>query len=236
MIVTIGDLADGLSKLASIIQDTKVLVKAINDGRDFLKAQNPQAIPKFAALLVEVRATVVGLANVTRIVSDFKFNASDDLSQAETVRFNNYMMERRGMVTALKEGGIKSLKGNCEQIMRIREDLQSQAGKRNMASMFGLLGGKQQERIYKLSEVLVNFYGADLEIIKTIEDMLKLSEAAVEDVQSALLDGNGMMQGYNIPKAASRLQFYSDLYKKSQAQLDILLTDIDDQVKALSAS
>src|SRR4051794_36136939 len=101
-IVSVKDVADGLALLAAIVRDTRAIVQAVNDGRAFLKSQSPQTIPTLVALLEEIQITIVGLAEVAKLLTGFAFNQSKAMSDAETVRFNNNLIKRHAKVKKLR--------------------------------------------------------------------------------------------------------------------------------------
>lgn len=226
----VSELADGVRLLAGIVRDTREIVQAVSDGRAFLEAKHPEAREDFAALLGQMRVTVVGLAKVTKLLGAFRFNPA--VADSETTRFNSYIVERRELVTELR-GNISALKGNCTEIRRLRDELDGQAAKRNKWSLFGLLGSKAQERSIELSGILSEFYGADERMIAAIEEMLDLANAAVDDVDTALGDP-GYARSFNVERAAGRLNTYAAVFKESQDQLDQLVADIDAQVRELT--
>lgn len=230
----VAEVADALSMLSRIVRDTRDIVDAVNDGRAFLKAKSPDAIPSLTALLEQMQVTVVGLAEVTKLVSGFRFNAAVSMSDAETVRFNDYVVARAALVAELR-GQIKNLKGSSTKVRLLRDDLDRRAGEKNMTSLFGLLGGKARERSLELSNILSQFYGADEEMINAIKDMLKLANGAIADVTAALGKKDDMLYGMYVPRAASRLKFYAKTFQQSQEELDQLVDDLDAQIRALEA-
>ena len=233
-VVSVKDVADGLALLAGIVRDTRAIVQAVNDGRAFLKSQSPQTIPTLVALLGEIQVTIVGLAEVAKLLTGFAFNQSKAMSDAETVRFNDYLIKRQARVKKLR-GQISSLKGSCDKINLLSAEVERDAGRRNMKSMWGLLGAKVRLRSKDLSRTLSDFYGADQKIILAIEDLLRRADDAILDIQGALGEP-GYMYGINVPIAAARLQLYAAAFKQSEEQLDQLVEDINIQVKALKAA
>lgn len=233
-VVSVKDVADGLALLAGIIRDTRAIVQAVNDGRAFLKSHSPQTIPTLVALLEEIQVTIVGLAEVAKLLTGFAFNQSKAMSDAETVRFNHYLIKRQAKVKKLR-GRIRSLKGSCDKINQLRAQVERDAEGRNMKSIWGLFGTKVRLRSKELSQTLSDFYGADQKIILAIEDLLRLADDAIEDIRGALGEP-GYMYGINVPIAAARLQLYAAAFKQSDEQLDQLVEDINLQVRALEAA
>jgi hypothetical protein len=51
------------------------MVDAVNDGRKYLRSKHSKAQAEFAELLAQMQATVEGLADVTGVISRFRFSA-----------------------------------------------------------------------------------------------------------------------------------------------------------------
>jgi hypothetical protein len=224
-------IADAVALLAGVIRNTRELVRAVQDGRAFLQKHHPDAGPLFAELLSQMSLTLVGLAEVTKVVTAFRFVASDTGADRELARFNDYVVERKAKVAELRRN-IRRLKGSSGKVVALSEKLDAQADSPGWGSMFGLLGDKARRRSAELADALQTFYGADERLVEAIEQMLAIDEAALADVEDALGPA-GMYRPEGVTIAAARLHTYAAAFREPQAELDELVEEIGDQVDAL---
>jgi hypothetical protein len=117
--VLVTEVADVVRTLADVVRNTREIVDAVNDGRKFLAAKHPEAQKDFAELLSQMQLTVEGLAEVTKVISGFRFvtdmrTLDRDTADRELARFNDYVIEQKADIARLKNR-IRELKADCEK-------------------------------------------------------------------------------------------------------------------------
>lgn len=228
----IRELADSIHLLAEIVQDTRELAKAINDGREYLTRQHPEAKNDLSNMLSEMQTTVEGLASVTSVVTGFRFTTKGAAVDFEPARFNRYVIDQKEKVTSLR-GKISKLKGSCDKVGQARDKLNELAGDKNdWTAMFRLFSSKRREMDARLASSLSNFYADDQRMLDLIETVLHLSEVALSEADEALGPA-GTASPDSIGTAAAVLGVYSAAFKQSEADLTALVETLQDSVKAL---
>jgi len=234
--VAIKDVAEVIKMLGDVVKSTREIVKAVNDGTDYLKTRFPDARDDLASLLAQMRTTITGLANVTKVISAFRFvyhGSHIDRSTAdrELARFNQYTIEQKVGIELLRTN-IGALKANCEKVRELRDKLDARTSSRAWGAMFGLLGEKAQKRQADLHSVISNFYADDQRMIEHIKTTLSLAESAIDDVNGSL-GPPGTMNPYLLPDAATLLGTYAVLFKGPTARLRGLAEDLEATGEAL---
>jgi hypothetical protein len=228
----VSEVAAAVGMITDVVRNTRTLVAAVNDGRAYLRSNHPDAAPQFADLLGQMETTLIGLADVTALISDFRFVPEEPATAAEAARFNNLVIERQQLVAKLG-GEIRTLKGSCEKLRKLRDTLDERSGERRWGSMFGLLGDKARQRSAELAGTVSNFYADDQRMIDAIQQMLQIAQRAMEDV-SAALGPPGFAYPHNVPDAATVLGTYATVFTPLKGQLDALIESLDDTVKSLT--
>jgi hypothetical protein len=72
-VTVVREVADALKMLTDVINNTRDIIDAVNDGRKYLASKYPDARGDLAKLLDQMEITVVGLADVTKILTGFQF-------------------------------------------------------------------------------------------------------------------------------------------------------------------
>ncbi len=80
----VSEVADVIRMLADIVKNTRGIVDAVNDGRKFLASRHPEAQQDFSDLLGQMQRTVEGLAEVTKVISGFRFVSDGGTVDRET--------------------------------------------------------------------------------------------------------------------------------------------------------
>jgi hypothetical protein len=218
----VREVADVIKMLGDVVKGTREIVEAVNDGRKFLAARHPEAVKDFADLIGQMQLTVQGLADVTKVLSGFRFVTDGDAldlesAHSELARFNNYVIAQKADISALKNR-IRELKADCEKVRILRDKLDAATETRTYGSLFGLFGNKARKRSMELSSILGNFYADDQRMIELVQLTLELAENGIRDVESAL-GPPGVANPYNVPTAAETLGIYAVLFKDPQKQL-----------------
>jgi hypothetical protein len=231
-VTIVREMADAINLLADLVRNTRELTKAINDGRDYLASQHPDAKKDLAEMLTEMQRTVEGLADVTSVVTGFRFTTAGAAVDFEPARFNKYVITQKKKVTKLR-GNISILKGSSGKVGKARDKLNELAGdKRDWTAMFRLFGTRRRQMDTRLAGTLSNFYADDQRIIELIETILKLSQAVLKEADKALGPA-GMASPDQVRTAAAVLNIYADAFKQSEADLEGLIKTLEESVDAL---
>lgn len=229
----VREIADAVKLIADVVRNTRELVDAVNDGRAYLASRHPDASGDFAKLLTQMQLTTEGLAEVTKVVSGFRFEVEDGKAvRGEVSRFNAYVVEQNKAVVSLS-GRIKELKADCEQVRHLRDDLDARSKNRGPGSMFGLLGVKSRRQAQNLAGALSNFYADDQRMIDAIVSILKIAEQALNEVDSEL-GPPGTAYADNVNAAATILRLYAGAFVDSRKQLESMVDALDKAARALA--
>jgi hypothetical protein len=91
----VREVADAIELVAKTIQNGRQIIAALHDAQAFLSSRYPSANEDLAGLLTEMRKTLLGLARVSDVVTDFRFTVSGPARDLEPARFNDLMIERK---------------------------------------------------------------------------------------------------------------------------------------------
>jgi|SRR6516162_2701502 hypothetical protein len=232
------EIAESIKLLGDVVKSTREIVKAVNDGSEYLKPYYPDARGDLSNLLSQMQLAIVGLADVTKVFSGFRFVVAGDSVDWEAAasdlrRLNDYLIDQRVLAASLK-GSIGTLKANCEEVKRLRDKLDARTTTKTWGSMFELFGSKARMRSQELSSALSNFYADDKEMIKLLSDSLDLAEKAVIEVENAL-GPPGTQDPYKVPIAAQTLGIYAEIFRTTQEQLDTLAKDLSNTSTAFAS-
>jgi hypothetical protein len=229
----VREVADAVKLIADVVRNTRELVDAVNDGRAYLASKHPDASENFAKLLTQMQLTMEGLAEVTKVISGFRFEIEEGKAvRGEVSRFNAYVVEQSKAVTSLG-GRIKDLKADCEQVRYLRDDLDARSKNRGPGSMFGLLGVKSRRQAQDLASKLSDFYADDQRMIDAIVSILTIAEQALNEVDSEL-GPPGTAYADNVEAAATILGLYAGAFVESRKQLDVLVDALDKAARAVA--
>jgi hypothetical protein len=235
----VSEVADVIKMLGEVVNNTREIVDAVNDGRKFLASRHPEAQQDFSDLLRQIQRTIKGLAKVTKVVRSFRFVSGGGTIDRETAdrelaRFNDYVIKQKEDIAKLKNQ-IRKLKANCDKVRVLRDKLDARTKSRSWGSLFGLFGAKAQQRSLELHGTLSNFYADDQRMIELFRLTLELAENAIKDVEGAL-GPPGIANPYSVPAAASILQIYAVLFDAPQNELHRLADILGDAQTALRPS
>jgi len=226
--LSVRDIADGVKLIGDVIDSTRTILEAINDGKKYLEREAPDTKRYWADLMQQMQLTVTGLAEVTGVVSGFSFgfDASGDPRESDLDRFNNYVISQKAKVAALK-GRARQLKGSSRKVRELRGILNNYTGNPGWSSMWGLLGKKGRHDAESLASLLGNFYADDMRLADTIDAMIEFSEHAIAEVDNTL-GPPGQKYASNIPIAAEVLGVLADTFAERQRILDDLVLRLDE--------
>jgi hypothetical protein len=232
----VKEIAESIKLLGDVVKSTREIIKAVNDGREYLKRYYPDAQGDVSGLLQQMQRAIEGLASVTKVFSGFRFVISGSAVNTVTAsrdlaRLNDYLIAQRENVSRLK-GKIRKLKADCDKVRQLRDKLDARA-KTKTGSMFKLFGLKAQKRAQELYSALSDFYADDQRMIDLISDNLKLAEQALTEVEDTI-GPPGTANPYNVPMAAQVLGLYAVLFRNSHGDLETLADELNDARVALT--
>lgn len=233
----IKEIAESIKLLGDVVKSTREIIKAVNDGREYLKRYYPDAQGDVSGLLQQMQRAIEGLASVTKVFSGFRFviagtSVNTVTANRDLARLNDYLIAQRDNVSRLK-GKIRELKADCDKVRQLRDKLDARAKTKTWGSMFKLFGLKAQKRAQELHSALSEFYADDQRMIDLIGDNLKLAEQALAEVEDTL-GPPGSASPYNVPMAAQVLGLYAVLFRDSHSELETLADDLNDARMALT--
>jgi len=229
---TVKDVAELLSQLAKIVKDTHSILKAITDGKEYLKRRFPSSSSDFSQLLLQMQITMEGLAKVTAVAQNFRFTmGSDEAKERDLARFNNHVIKHQKQVELLRDD-IKSLKNDCDEIRKIRDELTDKKKGSSWSRMFGLVGLRASRKRDELTSAISNFYADDQAMIYIFEEALKLTDSALREVNEELGPPGHAYVG-NVPNAARILGVYADLFEGPHAALRVLADELGKAAETL---
>jgi hypothetical protein len=220
--VSIKDIADVIKMLGDVVESTRKIVEAVNDGKKFLALNYPNAQQDFGNLIGQMQKAIEGLAKVTSVMSNFRFVTSREITDfatanSELTRFNDYIIKQSTDIDALRNE-IRSLKANCEKVRELRDQLDAFSQERSWGSLFGLLGDKARQRSIELHQPISNFYADDQRMIELLTQTLDLAVSAIGDIGD-VIGPPGMANPYNVPNAAALLGTFSTLFSEPNKAL-----------------
>jgi len=234
---SVSDVAEVIRMLGDVVRKTREIVETVNDGRKFLAAQHPEAKGDLTELLAQMQLTVEGLAEVTKVVSGFRFVTTGKVidrgtADRELARFNDYVIEQKKDIAKLKNR-IRKLKADCEKVRVLRNNLDALSGTHSWGAMFGLFGDKARQRSLELAGYLGDFYADDQRMIDLFQQTLDLAQQAIRDVEAAL-GPPGIANPYNVPLAAEILRTYAVVFDKPEGELHVLADVLSEARTALT--
>jgi len=232
----VREVAEAIKLLGDVVKSTREIIDAVNDGRKFLAATHPEAQQDFSDLFGQMQLAVEGLAEVTKIISGFRFvartdNENLDIAARELARFNDYVIEQKKDIARLKNN-IRKLKADCDKVRVLRDKLDAQTQSRSWGSLFTLFGAKAQQRAHELCSSLSNFYADDQRMIDLLRQTLELAEGGIKEVEDTL-GPPGIANPYNVPAAAAVLSSYAVLFDAPQSELHSLADILSETRTAL---
>lgn len=225
----VREIAESIKSLGDVIKNTREIIKAVNDGRAYLKRYYPEAQADLGNLLGQLQRAIEGLASVTKVITGFRFVVAGTLvdvasATRDLARLNDYLIAQREKVSSLK-GKIRDLKADCDKVRQLRDKLDARTKTHTWGSMFELLGSKARKRSQELHSTLANFYADDQRMIELISDSLSLAEKALAEVEDAL-GPPGVASPYNVPVAAQVLGSYAQLFRAPHDELHSLADEL----------
>ena len=67
----VKEIAESIKLPGDVVKSTREIIKAVNDGREYLKRYYPDAQGDLSKLLRQMERAIKGLASVTKVISAF---------------------------------------------------------------------------------------------------------------------------------------------------------------------
>jgi hypothetical protein len=224
----VKEVADAIELAAKAIEGTHKIVVALHDARSYLRQRYPGSEAALQGLLQEIRSTLLGLARVSDVVTDFRFTVAGAAQDFEPVRFNTMVIDRKSRLAEMSVA-IEKLKGSSAKTRDYAEALASRGG-RKYWELFDFLGrGAAHEQ--QLSAQFNDLWVIDGRIVAFLEQLLAAARTALDEVQRAL-GASGTADPANVPFAAQVLGEYADAFRPIETQC----TELAEQLQKDSAS
>lgn len=226
----VKEVSDAIELVAKTIQNGREIVSALHDARAYLSNRYPQANQDLAGLLTEMRKTMLGLARVSDVVTDFRFTMSGPASEFEPARFNSLVIERKTRLVEFDQS-ISALKGSSGRMRDYAEALTRDSG-HSFWQLFDITGLATQ-RAADVGAKFNDLYVVDARIIELLRALLDAAKTALNDVADAL-GPPGSAQPANVSNAAQVLGEYAVEFRRVEQQAQDLARDLEDEILAVS--
>jgi hypothetical protein len=225
----IREVTDAVELVAKTIENTRQIAAAFKDAHTYLIKRFPTAQPDLAGLLSEMRQTIIGLAQVSDVITEFQFTTSGPGRDWEPVRFNNMIIERKHRIFELRDS-ISRLKGSSGKMQEYATKLTGREG-RPYWELFDVMG-LARERAMDLGQKFNDLYVVDERIVELFQTLMNAAREALQEVSNALGPPGAADPG-NVDAAARVLGQYSGEFKRLEEACDDLSRELESQIKTL---
>jgi hypothetical protein len=97
----VKEVADVIEMVGKMIKGTRDIVDAFKDAGAYLRRSYPEVPQDLSGLLTEMRKTLVGLAEVTDVITDFQFTVDGEGVDHQPARFNDMVIDRKHRLVQL---------------------------------------------------------------------------------------------------------------------------------------
>ncbi len=209
----IKEVIDGIGLVKEVIENVVVIVQAVSDGKEYLRQNHPQARKDVEAMLLELRKNEVLIAEVSGVVTRFRFDAG--VAGSALQRFNDYYIQQGGKAAALRQQ-IDNLRTRCATVRQHAGNVSGGVGRSAFQRFFEMVNVEPALRRAELGETLDRLANEDLASARAAYVILNCVELALKDVQAAL-ETNGVMDVANVPAAAALLKEYASAFRDLEA-------------------
>lgn len=216
--------------VARTIGNGREIVSALRDTRDYLRNRYPDAPADLSGLLIEMRKTLLGLAKVSDVVTDFRFTVSGPARDLEPARFNDLVIERRARLTEMNQS-IAALRGSSGRMRDYATALTNGSG-RSFWELFDITGLSRQ-RATDVGAKFNDLYVVDERIVDLFHTLLNAAERALRDVGDTL-GAPGSADPANVSAAAQVLGEYSVEFRLVEQGAQDLSRQLENEIRALS--
>ena len=227
----ITEVRDAIGVIVDVVEKTRSLLKVVSDGREYLRKRHPDARADLAALLEQMRTTVVGLHSASRVVTDFDFTIDGSDRDRQPARFNDHLLRFQEQVALLQQD-ISALKGSCHRVLVLSTALEHRAGDQ---PWFAMLGDRAGKRAGELSTTLHELYQLDNNMAIQARLVLAASEESLNAVRAELRGGAAASAASvaNVDRAAAVLHEQAEALRPEIARLLDLRNALEDEIRAL---
>ncbi|MDQ3765399.1 MAG: hypothetical protein M3460_29245 [Actinomycetota bacterium] len=226
----VGDVTDIIKLVGETIKNTREIVAALKDASSYLRKRYSEAPKDLAGLLTEMHQTLVGLAQVTDVITAFQFTREGTQVDREPARFNNRVISRKHRLEQLRNS-ISSLKGSSGKMKLYADALAGTEGKPGW-QLFDILGlGKTQTE--KLGHQFNDLYVVDDRMVWMLNELIKATETALRDVSDAL-GPPGSAYPKNVPVAAALLEDYVKQFRELEDAINDVRQQLEDAIAAIN--
>jgi hypothetical protein len=226
----VKEVIEAIDVVATAIDNTRKIVSALNDASDYLRKSYPDSVKHLEGLFEEIRTTLVGLAQVSDVVTEFRFSTAGADLDRQPARFNDFVISRKERIAAMKNS-IETLKGSSAETARQADAIAAWGGRRYW-QLFDFLGrGAALEA--QLAIQFNDLWAVDGRIVEMFTKLVNAAQTALDETSEAL-GPSGTADPSNVPKAAAILGEYAREFKKVEAQCIELAAKITSDIRQLS--
>lgn len=225
----VREVSDAMELVAKTIDNGRQIVAALHDARAYLRKRYPDAREDLAGLLAEMRKTLLGLAKVSDVVTDFRFTISGSARDLEPARFNQMVIDRKSRLEEFSQS-ISALRGSSGRMRDYATALTSGTGRSFWELFDGM--GLSQLRAMDVGAKFNDLYVVDERIVDLFEMLLNAAKTALDDVSHAL-GPPGTADPANVPVAARVLGEYTVEFRRAEQGAHDLARQLDDEISAL---
>ena len=226
----VREVADAIELVAKTIQNGRQIIAALHDAQAFLSSRYPSANEDLAGLLTEMRKTLLGLARVSDVVTDFRFTVSGPARDLEPARFNDLMIERKSRLVEFDQS-ISALKGSSGRIRDYATALTKDSG-RSFWELFDITGLRNQ-RAAEVGAKFNDLYVVDERIVDLFQTLLEAARTALREVAD-VLGPPGSADPENVADAARLLGEYAVGFRDVERDAQDLARELEDEILLLS--
>jgi hypothetical protein len=226
----VREVVDAMDLVAKTIENGRQIVAALHDAGAYLQKRYPRAQDDLAGLLAEMRKTLLGLARVSDVVTDFRFTVTGVGRDLEPARFNSMVIDRKARLAEFDQS-INALRGSSGRVREYAKALTAGSG-RSFWELFDITGLSQQ-RASDVGAKFNDLYVVDERIVDLFETLLTAAAAALREVADAL-GPLGSADPANVSAAARVLGEYAVEFRHVEQGAQDLARQLEDEILALS--
>ena len=229
--MSIGDVAQTVRWVRDAVKETQSLQEALRDSAAYLAKHHPEAKNDVVAIVVEIRKTMSGLADVSSIVTHFQFVVEGSGVALEPVRFNSYFQASKVKLYDLREKR-RSLKGSCTRIEKHGQALLKDP--QDWTGLLELFGIRSRKRRLELVATIERLYIYDQGVIYLVEQLLAAVDTALDEVRLAF-GSVAAAKPRNVKAAAATLDRQAARFRPLERELLAVAGGLEDVAEELGA-
>ncbi|MBI4875765.1 MAG: hypothetical protein HY822_14110 [Acidobacteria bacterium] len=225
------DVIEGLKLVKEGIQSVQTIAKAVQSGKDYLKAKHPDVRSDLRAMAGELGKSLWFVKQASAVLTNFRFAVGAGSAGTELRAFNDRYIQSKTEAQRLRDQ-IDDLRTHCSKVRDHAMRICGSAGAAGFAKLFAMLGLNSPEKEKELGEKLDRLAYEDFTVANSAQKMLECLESALRDIQDALGDG-GAMYPEGIPRAAALLAQYGPAFEEMEEEAALGAKTIREMVKDL---